>query len=292
MPINTHTHPFKLLVCPKDRAPLNRSAEALVCDSCGAEYPIRDGLPNFFADAEWNELYLSDGGEHYASAEPFQMLPGDFGYLPLRGDDCYGTILDLGCGDGVFCSKLPENCVAYCVDVTEVGLRRLQRRSMPNLVPVLASGFELPFPDNTFDTVLYIFVVEHLVPEGDLRMLREIRRVLKNDGRLVFTTDTPFFDRHMVRWTSLFLRGRRLRQDHSSPTGHINLLTMSESRQLVARAGFCIEAEHPYHMGTRFGAWMVLVRLLQQLFPAQICEDFLTSKYTFVLSKRDADRIR
>ena len=276
---------YELFVCPTEKAPLNRMGESLQCSACGRMYPIRSGLPIFFSDEEWDELYLADGGEHYASEEPFQLASGDRGYLALRGDENYGQMLDLGCGDGVFSSKIPAKYRSYCVDVTEAGLRRLQKRCMENLVPLLASGFELPFSDNTFDTVLYVFVVEHLAPDDDLHMLQEIRRVLKVGGKLIYTTDTPFFDRYMVRWTNLLLRREWIKQDHSSPTGHINLLTMERSRCLVRRAGFCIETEHPYYMGTRFAWWMRFVGFLRTHLAARICEDYLTSKYTFVLTK-------
>ena len=280
----------ELLVCPKEKTPLNRVDETLRCRRGGGEHPVQAGLPIFFSDSEWNEAYLTDGrrsdGDHYAAKEPFQLAPGDEGYLALRGDRDYGVILDLGCGDGVFSSKLPPHFKSYCVDVTPTGLRRLQKRQMRNLVPLLASGFELPFANDTFDTALYIFVVEHLTPDMDLRMLHEIRRVLKDNGKVIYTTDTPFFDRHLVRWTSLFLRFKWVKQDHSSPIGHINLLTMQQSRALVRDAGFHIAAEHPYWMGARFKWWMHFVSFLRKLLPARVCEDYLTSKYTLILTKR------
>jgi SAM-dependent methyltransferase len=276
---------YDLLVCPKDMSSLERQADLLHCNVCSRRYSVLDGLPVFFSDEEWNDLYLSDGGDNYASDEPFQLAPDDPGYLALRGDEDYGVVLDLGCGDGVFSSKIPETSLSYCVDVTEAALRRLQRRNMGNLVPMLASGYELPFADNTFDTVLYIFVVEHIAPDNDLHMLQEIRRVLKNDGKLIFTTDTPFFDRHIVRWTSLLLRHEWITQDHSSPTGHINLITMKQSRSLVQRAGFHIEAEHPYYMGTRLKLWMGFLKLIRKWALQSVSENYLTSKYTFVLTK-------
>ena len=268
---------------------MDRVDKALRCQTCGREYPVQAGLPIFFSDFEWNEAYLTDG-DHYAAKEPFQLARGDEGYLVLRGDQNYGVILDLGCGDGVFSSKLQPHFRSYCVDVTPVGLRRLQTRQMGNLVPLLASGVELPFANETFDTVLYIFVVEHLVPGMDLRMLHEIRRVLKGDGKVIYTTDTPFFDRHLVRWTSLFLRSKWVKQDHSSPIGHINLLTMQQSRILVRDAGFHIAAEHPYWMGARFKWWMYFVSFLRKLLPAWLCEDYLTSKYSLVLAKHVQQR--
>jgi len=277
---------FDILVCPKDKCALEESLnDSLCCTECGRIYSIRDGIPDFFSDEEWDDLYVSDGGDHYASEEPFQLVSWDYGYLPLRGDDDYGVVLDLGCGDGVFSSKIPDTSVSYCVDVTESGLRRLQRRKKGSLVPLLASGYELPFEDNTFDTVLYIFVVEHLAPDNDLHMLQEIRRVLKDDGKLIYTTDTPFFDRYLVKWTNLLLRFKWVPQDHTSPTGHINLITMEQSRQLVQRAGFTIEAEHPYYMGARFKLWMKLVNFFRKRLSKYFCEDYLTSKYTYVLTK-------
>jgi len=282
--------PLDLLVCPKDGAILEKGDNSLRCSCCDRIYSIRSGIPIFFSDQEWNELYVADGGEHYASEEPFQLAPDDRGYLALRGDENYGQVLDLGCGDGVFSSKIPGEYRSYGVDVTETGLRRLQRRRMDNLVPVLASGFELPFSDSTFDTALYVFVVEHLAPDGDLHMLLELRRVLNDGGKLIYTTDTPFFDRYMVRWTNLLLRREWIKQDHSSPTGHINLLTMQQSRALVRRAGFHIEAEHPYWMGTRFPLWIRLVTFLRKWLPTQVCEDYLTSKYTLILTKNDQGR--
>lgn len=283
----TGGHHFNLLVCQRDRHALARTGDALQCAACGAVYAIDDGIPVFFVDPNWNDLYLTDTG-HYVSDTPFEMVRGDEGYLVLRGDRAYGRVLDLGCGDGVFSSKLPADCVSYCVDVTQAGLRRLLRRGKDNLVPLLASGYELPFGDGTFDTALYNFVVEHLRPDNDERMLREIRRVLRYGGRVIYTTDTPFFDRYMVKWTNLLLRGKWIPQDHSGSTGHINLLTMEESRSLVRRAGFDIVAEHPFWMGERFVAWRRTMALLRRWLPARISENFLTSKYTFVLTDASA----
>jgi ubiquinone/menaquinone biosynthesis C-methylase UbiE len=50
----------------------------------------------------------------------------------------------------------------------------------------------LNFPDNTFDRVISISVLEHVYPEdgGDLQSLTEIRRVLKSSGELLLTV--PF----------------------------------------------------------------------------------------------------
>jgi uncharacterized protein YbaR (Trm112 family) len=38
-----------LLVCPVDRAPVDRDGSVLVCPRCGRRYPIRDGIPVMLA---------------------------------------------------------------------------------------------------------------------------------------------------------------------------------------------------------------------------------------------------
>lgn len=53
---------------------------------------------------------------------------------------------------------------------------------------------KMPYPDNYFDSVLLISILEHLEPEGQLPAFREIRRVLKPGGQVVYGTpvERPF----------------------------------------------------------------------------------------------------
>ena len=45
---------------------------------------------------------------------------------------------------------------------------------------------EMPYPDDLFDTVLLISILEHLKPEEQLPAFHEIRRVLKPGGQVVY----------------------------------------------------------------------------------------------------------
>ncbi|MDZ4159870.1 MAG: class I SAM-dependent methyltransferase, partial [Anaerolineaceae bacterium] len=47
---------------------------------------------------------------------------------------------------------------------------------------------ELPYPDNFFDSVLLISILEHLKPEEQISAFREIHRVLKPGGQVVYGT--------------------------------------------------------------------------------------------------------
>lgn len=272
-----------ILVCPIDHTQLTIVCAGLRCEQCGQSYPVKDGIPIFFVAENWEDRYTNDK-DYYASEVPFS-LEGDTSYLSFRTDGNYGVVLDLGCGDGVYASAVPKTSTAYCIDVTPTGLKRIFKRGMNNLIPVSASGYELPFADGSVDTILYVFVVEHLRKGDDLKMLAEAKRVLKpGSGQMIYVTDTPFFDKHLVKWTNLLLRGKRSCQDHESSTGHINLLTMGQSRVLVQAAGLDVVSEHPIWMGQRFAFWNAIRHWLARALPSWVAEDYLTSKYAFVLT--------
>jgi len=96
---------------------------------------------------------------------------------PLEGK----RILDVGCGVGAFVRRLREfSDEVYGVDVDQERVRE-GASQLPNLA--LSLGEYLPFADDTFDVILLHEVIEHVT--DDLATLREVRRVLRPDGRAV-----------------------------------------------------------------------------------------------------------
>lgn len=103
-----------------------------------------------------------------------------------------GAVLDVGCGSSQIIGALPTGSVA--LDVLMNKLRFARRFGAPC---VRASGFALPFADDSFPCVLCSQVIEHVptVPS----MLDELCRVLQPGGRLVL--GTPDYDRWEWVWT-------------------------------------------------------------------------------------------
>ncbi len=273
----------KDLVCPYDKEELISKNEKVVCKKCKSEFKILDGVPVFFNDAEWNKLYDEDEF-HYASEEPFEADD----YYATLNDKPLGKVLDLGCGDGVFSVNIDTNENVYDVEVSLSALKRLKRRNNKNMIPVCASGYELPFKDNTFDTVIFVYVIEHLNMDNCIKILNEIARVLKEDGRLVYVTDTPFFDKYLVVLTNFILRGQITNRENDNPhTGHINLMTMEESRELIGKINnYEIVKEVPFWYGQRFGIVNLIHKILRFVLPIKISEDYFTSKYTYIVKKK------
>ena len=93
-------------------------------------------------------------------------------------------VLDLGCGDGVFGQVLFAEPIDLGIDASAHELA-IARASGGYRHLILADGAALPCADAIFETVISNGVLEHV---DDLAgALREIARVLRPGGRLVFS---------------------------------------------------------------------------------------------------------
>jgi SAM-dependent methyltransferase len=97
-----------------------------------------------------------------------------------------GRVLDVGCGSSRIIGALPPGSVAMDILMRKLRYARRYDRSL-----VLASGFQIPFPDASFPCVVCSQVIEH-VPK-DSGILEELHRVLGPGGRLIL--GTPDYDR-------------------------------------------------------------------------------------------------
>ena len=91
-------------------------------------------------------------------------------------------ILDAGCGSGRTLDDLAGLGDACGVDVSPAAVRAARARGHAAFV---AAVEQLPFPDETFDLVTCLDVVEH-TPD-DEATLAELRRVTRPGGRLLVT---------------------------------------------------------------------------------------------------------
>jgi SAM-dependent methyltransferase len=91
-------------------------------------------------------------------------------------------ILDVGCGTGANLEMLANFGVAEGVDVSDDALEFCRAKGLKTHKGLAE---KLPFPDESFDLVTALDVVEHL--DDDVAGLKEMHRVLKAGGRtLIF----------------------------------------------------------------------------------------------------------
>jgi SAM-dependent methyltransferase len=106
--------------------------------------------------------------------------------LALLGDGPFDSLLEVGYGSGVFLPELArrtKRLVGIDVHAGRDGVTRMAERLDLDVELLDASLFELPFEDGTFDALVCLSVLEHLV-ELDAA-LAELRRVVRPGGRLV-----------------------------------------------------------------------------------------------------------
>ena len=98
-------------------------------------------------------------------------------------------VLDIGCGDGYLTNVASQRCkMVIGVDTERTGVRigATLLDDHANCSLALASCYDLPFADGSFDAIVLADVIEHL--ESPARCLAETRRVLAGDGRFLVTT--------------------------------------------------------------------------------------------------------
>jgi len=131
-------------------------------------------------------------------------------------------ILDAGCGTGGMAEKMLKFGSVTAVDINKVALDFAQKKHLTKIIK--ASVENLPFRNDSFDTVVCLDVLYHQKIKDDLKALQELYRVLKKGGIIILRL--PAFE---------FLRGAH---DIVVETRH--RYTKAEIKSKVMTAGFKI----------------------------------------------------
>ncbi len=98
-------------------------------------------------------------------------------------------ILEIGFGSGLTFLNLAEQYrEIHGLDLTADVSPITDLFNRHNIATDLRAGsvLEMPYPDGHFDSVLLISILEHLRPEQQEQAFKEIRRVLKPGGQVVY----------------------------------------------------------------------------------------------------------
>src|SRR5215213_10128193 len=97
-------------------------------------------------------------------------------------------ILEVGVGTGMSLPLYPRNCSVTAVDLSDLMLERAHARvlryNLGDVRLIQMDATELKFPDNSFDIVYAPYFISCV--HDPIAVTREMRRVCKPDGRLVF----------------------------------------------------------------------------------------------------------
>ena len=98
-------------------------------------------------------------------------------------------VLDAGCGTGRLTEAIaPMTASVASLDFSHRSLAVLNSKQLPNANGVEAdAGQALPFRSESFDVVVCCQVLQHMPLATLLQIMREFRRVLKEDGRVLLS---------------------------------------------------------------------------------------------------------
>ncbi len=144
----------------------------------------------------------------------------------LRG----GKILDLGCGVIPF----------FLINTNfkeKYGFGSSVEPSAINGKNIVLRKFDLEtddlsFEEDFFDVVTMLAVVEHVRSDKLVKVLKEIKRILKPGGRFILTTPSPWSDKLLVVMAKLRLVSREEFKEHKGVCGRVLI------NKLLREAGF------------------------------------------------------
>lgn len=145
-----------------------------------------------------------------------------------------GRVLDVGCNNGNLAFLLRKQGVLakqldyIGIDIAEESIEYAQKRNISGAAFHVGSALELNFPDESFDVVTLVEVIEHMPDQS--RVIHEAARVLKPGGLILLSTPNaecyPWLFDERVRFIAYRILGRK-------PVDKDDLLTLSELKQMI-----------------------------------------------------------
>jgi SAM-dependent methyltransferase len=162
----------------------------LDCAGCEKRYPILDGIPRFVPldnyaanfGFQWNRFRQTQLDSHSGRDVSRERFLRSTAWKPELLEGL--TILDAGCGAGRFAEvALSLGATVFAVDYSRaVEACRENFCGHPNLHVVQGNIYSLPFPENCFDAIYCLGVLQH-TPDPR-RAFLSLPRHLKPGGRL------------------------------------------------------------------------------------------------------------
>ncbi len=157
-------------------------------------------------------------------------------------------ILHAGCGGGQVDEDMTRELNVTALDISRPALERYRRINTRARV-IHGDIFKMPFPDESFDGLYNVGVMEHFMESDITKILNEFNRVLKPGGRALFFWPSVSSPSAKVLDTIHFILNDVLK---SGVKLHPDEPTRARSREhisgLLSRSGFNLTG---YHFGGR-----------------------------------------
>lgn len=178
-------------------------------------------------------------GEYKKRGDYHRKLDPNWSYYPtylakkkfvldiLKKEPRNSKILDMGCGEGVFIEELISR-----------GFLNVKGIDLNYSSELVKKGniLETSFPEKYFDVILLLDIIEHLPFQEQGKALKETKRILKDDGKLIISIPNLA---HLYSRISFLLKGSLKRTANIEK--HPGDRPIKEYLQLLDNAGFQIK---------------------------------------------------
>jgi len=123
-------------------------------------------------------------------------------FRPVKGM----SILDVGCGTGSHLQLYQRyECHLYGLDLSPSMLDVARERLGETVQLDLGDATNMPYENDKFDLVISMLTLHEMSPETRSLVLNEIKRVLKNDGKILLIDFHPGPYQPLQGWISKFI---------------------------------------------------------------------------------------
>jgi ubiquinone/menaquinone biosynthesis C-methylase UbiE len=175
-------------------------------------------------------------------------------------------VLDMGCGTGLLTRAIEQKTKRVVgLDLTHQMLEeaKLQSRKQGKSILFLqGDGHQLPFLDGQFDCIMTRLTVHHF-PQP-LKILKELVRVLKPNGRLIISDIVANMDPQKQK--------KHNEVEQLRDPSHVKFLNETELQELIKKAGLEIQETKKWETERRIDEWMGIIGEIES--EQQIIESF------------------
>lgn len=178
-----------MYICPLCRQPLQLTGRQYQCASKHSFDLAKEGYVNLLPVQQKNS---KDPGDNKLMIQARRAFLESAAYQPLSDTvnqlvsaTAATSVLDLGCGEGYYSGRLQgllgPAAQLSGIDISKAAIKYAARH-YPAMHFAVASAYQLPFPDNRFDSVIRIYA-----PSDNA----ELQRVIKPLGYLISVNPGP-----------------------------------------------------------------------------------------------------
>lgn len=194
-------------------------------------------LSEFTYDPDYFAPLFAVEDRHFWFRARNRILAALFEQLTAGLPDGY-SVLEVGCGTGNVLRVLERVCTRGQVVGMDLFRKGLSYASLRVKTPLVQGDMHCPPFGKPFEMIGLFDVLEHL--PNDVQVLRDLRQMLCDDGRLVLTVPA-----HMSLWSYF-----------DAASHHVQRYELHELQERLLQAGFEVEYLTPYMAGIFPIVWL------------------------------------